>query len=179
MFCLEQYLHALFRERRQYLHDLLREGGTVTGGPAAATSVELRPSLRCTKIIKVRTEASVCDLNVSASSWSEDRQLEDQCDEMGSSPTYAAAASKALPTPAATAEEGRSYCTNNRQHQRPCIRHFCHCSNHPLRELCIMCLQSKTRSIQGRSPPCESILIFALYLFFLLKLSTNFVCLVV
>jgi hypothetical protein len=46
----------------------------------------------------------MCDLNLSASSWSEDRELEDQCDGMGSSPTYATAASKAPIVPAATAE---------------------------------------------------------------------------
>jgi hypothetical protein len=47
---------------------------------------------------------SLCDLNLSASSWSEDRELEDQCDGMGSSQTYAAAASKTPTVPAATAE---------------------------------------------------------------------------
>ncbi len=46
----------------------------------------------------------MCDLNLSVSSWSEDRELEDQCDRMGSSPTYATAASKTPTVPAATAE---------------------------------------------------------------------------
>jgi hypothetical protein len=46
----------------------------------------------------------LCDLNLSAASWSEDRELEDQCNGMGSSPTCAAAASKALTAPVATAE---------------------------------------------------------------------------
>ncbi len=46
----------------------------------------------------------MCDLNLSAISWSEDRELEDQCDGIGSSPTYATAASKAPTVPPATAE---------------------------------------------------------------------------
>ena len=50
-----------------------------------------------------RSPEGLCDLNLSASRWSEDRELEDQWDGMGSSPTYAAAASKALTAPAATA----------------------------------------------------------------------------
>jgi hypothetical protein len=72
-----------------------------------------------------RSPEGLCDLNLSASRWSEDRELEDQWDGMGSSPTYAAAASKALTAPAATAataepaEEGQSCCTSNSKHQRP------------------------------------------------------------
>ncbi len=38
-----------------------------------------------------RSPEGLCDLNLSASSWSEDRELEDQCNGVGSSPTYAAA----------------------------------------------------------------------------------------
>jgi hypothetical protein len=51
-----------------------------------------------------RSPAGLCDLILSASSWSEDRELEDQCNGMGSSPTYAAAPSKTPTVPAATAE---------------------------------------------------------------------------
>ena len=43
------------------------------------------------------------ELNLSASSWSEDRELEGECDGIGSSPTYAEVASKAPTAPAATA----------------------------------------------------------------------------
>jgi hypothetical protein len=93
-----------------------------------------------------RSPEGLCDLNLSASRWSEDRELEDQWDGMGSSPTYAAAASKALTAPAATAEpeeEGSELLYQQQQTSAPWYCQFCHCSNHPLREFCTMCLESK------------------------------------
>jgi hypothetical protein len=96
-----------------------------------------------------RSPEGLCDLNLSASRWSEDRELEDQWDGMGSSPTYAAAASKALTAPAATAataepvEEGAELLYQQQQTSAPWYCQFCHCSNHPLRKFCTMCLESK------------------------------------
>ncbi len=95
-----------------------------------------------------RSPEGLCDLNLSASSWSEDRELEDQWDGMGSSPTCAAAASasKTLRAPAATAEpaeEGAELLYQQQQTSAHWYRQFCHCSNHPLREFCTMCLESK------------------------------------
>ena len=93
-----------------------------------------------------RSPEGLCDLNLSASRWSEDRELEDQWDGMGSSPTYAAVASKALTAPAATAEpaeEGAELLYQQQQTSAPWYCQFCHCSNHPLREFCTMCLESK------------------------------------
>jgi len=96
-----------------------------------------------------RSPEGLCDLNLSASRWSEDRELEDQCDGMGSSPTCAAAASKALTAPAATAataepvEEGAELLYQQQQTSAPWYCQFCHCSNHPLRKFCTMCLESK------------------------------------
>ncbi len=93
-----------------------------------------------------RNPEGMCDLNLSASSWSEDRELEDQCDGMGSSPTCAAAASKALTAPAATAEpaeEGEELLYQQQQTSAPWYCQFFHCSNHPLKEFCTMCLESK------------------------------------
>jgi hypothetical protein len=93
-----------------------------------------------------RSPEGLCDLNLSTSSWSEDRELEDQCHGMGSSPTYAAAVSKALTAPAATAEpeeEGAELLYQQQQTSAPWYCQFCHCSNHPLREFCTMCLESK------------------------------------
>jgi hypothetical protein len=101
-----------------------------------------------------------------------------KCDGMGSSPTCAAAASKALTAPAATAEpaeEGAELLYQQQQTSAPWYCQFCHCSNHPLREFCTMCLESKKWSIHKRSPPCGSDLCL---IFILLMLSKNFVCLV-
>jgi hypothetical protein len=90
----------------------------------------------------------VPELNLSASSWSEDRELEEECEGIGSSPTYAEVASKA-PTataataPAATAEAGEEQVYRPQPTPAPWSCYFCHCSNHSLRELCIMCLQSR------------------------------------
>jgi hypothetical protein len=57
-----------------------------------------------------RCPQGVPELNLSASSWSEDRELEYECDRIESSQTYAEVASKAPTAPAATAaapaEEG-------------------------------------------------------------------------
>ncbi len=94
-----------------------------------------------------RCPQGVPELNLSASSWSEDRELEDECDGMGSSPTYAEVASKAPKAPAATAavpaEEGEELVYRPQPTPTPWTCYFCHCSNHSLRELCIMCLQSR------------------------------------
>ena len=93
-----------------------------------------------------RSPEGLCDLNLSASRWSEDRELEDQWDGMESSPTYAAAASKSPTVPAATAEpaeEGAELLYQQQQTSAPWYCQFCHCSNHPLREFCTMCLESK------------------------------------
>jgi len=125
-----------------------------------------------------RSLEGLCDLNLSASSWSEDIELEDQCYGLGSSPTYAAAASKSPTVPAATAEpaeEGAELLYQLQQTSGPWYCHFCHCSNHPLRELCTMRLESKKLSLHGRSPPCGSDLCL---IFILMKLSKHFVYLV-
>jgi hypothetical protein len=85
-----------------------------------------------------RSPEGLCDLNL--------RELEDQCYGMGSFPTYAAAASKTPTVPAATAEpaeEGAVLLYQQQQTSAPWYCLFCHCSNHPLRELCTMCLESK------------------------------------
>ncbi len=66
----------------------------------------------------------MCDLNVSASSWSEDRELEDQCDGIGSSSTYAAAASKATTAPAAPTEEGAELLYGHQATSAPWYGHF-------------------------------------------------------
>ncbi len=75
-----------------------------------------------------RHPEGVPELNLSASSWSEDRELDDQCNGMGSSPTYAAAASKKTPTvPAATAglaEEGADLLYQQQQTSAPRYCHF-------------------------------------------------------
>jgi hypothetical protein len=87
------------------------------------------------------------ELNLSASSWVEDRELEDECDGIGSSPTYAEVVSKAPTAPAATAaapaEEGEELVYRPQPTPPPWSCYFCHCSNHSLRELCKMCLQSR------------------------------------
>ncbi len=62
------------------------------------------------------------ELNLSAPSWSEDRELDDQCDGMGSSPTYVAAASKTPTVHAATAgpaEEGAELLYQQQQTSAP------------------------------------------------------------
>jgi hypothetical protein len=87
------------------------------------------------------------ELNLSASSWVEDRELEDECDGIGSSPTYAEVVSKAPTAPAATAaapaEEGEELVYRPQPTPPPWSCYFCHCSNHSFRELCKMCLQSR------------------------------------
>jgi hypothetical protein len=77
-----------------------------------------------------RSPEGLCDLNLSASSWSEDRELDYQCDGMGSSPTYAAGTAE-------PAEEGAELLYQQQQTSAPWYCQFCHCSNHPLRELCL------------------------------------------
>ena len=93
-----------------------------------------------------RCPQGVPELNLSTSSWSKDRELEDECEGIGSSPTCAATASKAPTVPAATAEpaeEGAELLYQQQQTSAPWYCQFCHCSNHPLREFCTMCLESK------------------------------------
>jgi hypothetical protein len=102
-----------------------------------------------------RCPQGVPELNLSTSSWSKDRELEDECEGIGSSPTYAEVASKASTAPAATAaetaaataaapaEEGEELVYQPQPTPPPWSCYFCHCSNHSLRELCKMCLQSR------------------------------------
>jgi hypothetical protein len=94
-----------------------------------------------------RCPQGVPELNLSTSSWSEDRELEDECEGIGSSPTYAEVASKAPTAPATTAaapaEEGEELVYQPQPTPPPWSCYFCHCSNHSLRELCKMCLQSR------------------------------------
>jgi hypothetical protein len=98
-----------------------------------------------------RCPQGVPELNLSTSSWSKDRELEDECEGIGSSPTYAEVASKAPTAPAATAaaraaapaEEGEELVYRPQPTPPPWSCYFCHCSNHSLRELCKMCLQSR------------------------------------
>jgi hypothetical protein len=72
-----------------------------------------------------RSPEGMCDLNLSASLWPEDKEeLEDHCDGVESYPNYAAVASKAPTAPAATAEEGPSCCTNYQQRITSCAAIF-------------------------------------------------------
>ncbi len=108
------------------------------------------------------------ELNLSASSWSEDRELEEECEGIRSSPTCAEVASKA-PTataataPAATAEEGEDWCTDHSQHQHLGRAIFAIAPIAFLER--VVYNVSTVQSIQGRSPPCGSNLIFAMYSF--------------
>jgi hypothetical protein len=127
------------QQQQQHLHEPGR--GRSDGLVAIARRLQTKPlespeTARCPQ--------GVPALNLSASSWSEDRELEDEFDGIGSSPTYAEVASKAPAAPAATAaattEEGEE---PPQPTPTPWSCYFCHCSNHSLRELCIMCLQSR------------------------------------
>ncbi len=121
----------------------------------------------------------VPELNLSASSWSEDRELEEECEGKRSSPTYAEVASKAPTAPSATApaapaEEGEELVYTPQPTPTPWSCYFCHCSNHSLRELCIMYLQSRA-STEG--VPHVHLICYLPYIHSV-KMSTSFECLV-
>jgi hypothetical protein len=100
-----------------------------------------------------------CELNLSISSWSEDRELDDKCSGLGSPLTYAEAAAKVPTAPAAAAvgetasraEEGTEPVYRPPPTPPPWSKHF---SCHFRRVLCTVCFAGNREIWNAKCSDC-------------------------